>query len=246
MLLRIVGNILQKPCGTGHIRDPLLPTNEIVANASVTTCTSALMGHLLLVENTTDVDKMFTSVLRDLKLKITQSINTKSKKSRPSEIVIPDESLVNLIENMGFSCNGDKRAVMATHNESMESALSWAIHHSSEEGWDDPVTSAHAVCGALLPEEHFPSISLDDLNEAVKVVSRLSKAYNKAVGKSPLPVVIVPSDTECHSGQTDAPVASVGDTSPGQYSSKALKSFVLVNYQYVLLHQIHRSPRLLR
>lgn len=55
--------------------------------------------------------------------------------------VAPDPEIVRTLISRGYSENGARRAAVMTGNESAQVALVWAVSHTLDEGFDDPMVS---------------------------------------------------------------------------------------------------------
>ena len=103
-----------------------------------------IVGFLLMMRDSAAVQRLLDDVLSTLKNDIALVISRTPKalmnfsmKSRSAPA--PNEEFVSQIEQMGFSRHGARRAVIATKNASMEVALRWAIEHSLDKDFDEPV-----------------------------------------------------------------------------------------------------------
>ena len=51
----------------------------------------------------------------------------------------PDETIVAQLLSMGFSENGSRRAVIATHNSDPETAMAWVFEHMDDANFNEPI-----------------------------------------------------------------------------------------------------------
>ena len=56
-----------------------------------------------------------------------------------SNKVTPDETIVAQLLSMGFSENGSRRAVIATHNSDPETAMAWVFEHMDDANFNEPI-----------------------------------------------------------------------------------------------------------
>lgn len=61
--------------------------------------------------------------------------------------VTPDPEIVQTLISRGYSENGARRAAIMTGNESAQVALVWAVSHTLDEGFDDPMVSVASQNG---------------------------------------------------------------------------------------------------
>ena len=55
--------------------------------------------------------------------------------------VVPDPAIVAALVSRGYSENGARRAAVMTANEGAQVALVWAVSHTLDEGFDDPMVN---------------------------------------------------------------------------------------------------------
>jgi hypothetical protein len=89
--------------------------------------------------------------------------------------VTPDPDIVRRLISRGYSENGARRSAIMTGNESPEVALVWAVSHTLDYGFDDPVVFLASLDGSSSPrrvDQHMIHQLQDTLNLTTNYLSR--------------------------------------------------------------------------
>ena len=80
------------------------------------------------------------STLRELQLILRDQADAASKISETDSMPLqPDKQIVSGLVGRGYSQLGARRAVIMTRNRGYDEAMQWAVRHSLEHGFDDPM-----------------------------------------------------------------------------------------------------------
>ena len=96
-------------------------------------------------------------------------------RAQPSA-VMPNAAIVRRLVARGYSENGARRAAIMTGNESPEVALVWAVSHTLDDGFDDPMV-------VLAPPDVSSSASQIDQSMIHRLQETLLSANDYALGK---------------------------------------------------------------
>eukprot|EP01035_Chromulina_nebulosa_P019934 gene19934-25897_t len=72
-------------------------------------------------------------------------------------VIIPNEDLVNQLSLMGFHENGCRKALIATNNSDIESAMNWIFEHIDDPDFNDPPKS---IDNAIISTNHLSEESI--------------------------------------------------------------------------------------
>jgi hypothetical protein len=86
-----------------------------------------------------------------LKRETTTAVERAAACARPGSVV-PDPNIVRSLISRGYSENGARRAAIMTGNESPEVALVWAVSHTLDYGFDDPMVFLASLDGSSSPK----------------------------------------------------------------------------------------------
>lgn len=190
--------ILNEALGSGVSAD--MESIDAVRSAGACNQSMDVIGSLITISrpdsDSADVDgySFFDHISTDLMKKLANASKggvMKSSKAPASRIVEIDENLVKQLQSMGFSYNGAKRAVMATNSTSKANALRWAIEHSNDSDFDEPVVvsmgnkEASGVSKEPVLKLSGSEPSMEDaskLKRALEYVNQMSEAYASMVG----------------------------------------------------------------
>lgn len=210
-LLSLVGDILYNQSDPLRLSQPQNEVGDIIKALALQNRMNDIVGYLRMVRNKTNIDALFAQLLKDLKKKVTTSSNSSRANSSFSHVA--DEYLVSQIQTMGFSRQGSIRSVLATHNSTMENALRWAIDHSNDADFDDPVVQS--ASGLLLKSDLQPVVSIKDLHRAIEIVKSLSNViHNKqdeSSKKASVAVQKLQKDDATSGVQTEIPPSLLTD-----------------------------------
>ena len=89
--------------------------------------------------------------------------------SKPTS-VRPDLGIVRTLVGRGYTENGARRAAVMTNNASADLALQWAVAHSFEPGFDDPIILIKSI-----REKNLDQKSIKMIKEVLFLVSQLAE-----------------------------------------------------------------------
>jgi len=116
-----------------------------------------LMCTFIIQEEYSAIAELFDSIVRDMRKKLSKVESLSISDSSLDSSVRLDESMVGKLVGKGFSRNGAKRSILSTGGVSLEAALAWAIEHSLDRDFENPI--AQSVKGALLSNESGSELS---------------------------------------------------------------------------------------
>ena len=165
-LLKLVGVLLIDIGDSRILLEPVAPANEVIEASAASSTLSDIYGYLHLVSDRGKVDSMLEKLVSDLQRKMSSAAKLNEDLS-PS--ISPNETVVGHLLNMGFPRNAALKAAMSTR--ATEEAVAWAIEHSSDNDFDEPLTIT--VNKALLPETFGLSMRISNLQHCLDIVQML-------------------------------------------------------------------------
>jgi hypothetical protein len=193
-----IAAILNEILGFGI--NPEMESIDVVRSAGALNRYMDVIGSIIALPRGVDIDidahNFFEHISADLMRKLADASKggvSKPTKISSNRIVEIDESLVRQLQSMGFSYNGAKRAVMATNSSSKASALRWAVEHSNDADFDEPVVVSMAAketgsVGSsrepILKHSNYESgPDASKLKRALEYVNDVDELYASMVGR---------------------------------------------------------------
>ena len=151
LLLRLIGIMLVDDGDPSMLRSPIPPVEEVVKVSNSASTLSDIIAYLSVVADNQKVEAMLQKLVADLQRKLSTSAHLAEELPL---VVSVNEEVVEQLLSMGFPRNAALKAAMSTG--SAEDAVTWAIEHSSQPDFNEPIVQI--VEGALLPESSgFPT-----------------------------------------------------------------------------------------
>ena len=108
--------------------------------------------------------------------------------------MLPDPEIVRTLISRGYSENGARRAAAMTGNESAQVALVWAVSHTLDDGFDDPMVTVASPDGLPSVSRRVDQCMVNSLQEALNLVSsyisRKHTLQSLLPGRQPSPKTI--------------------------------------------------------
>jgi len=131
---------------------PAAAAEAVAALAAPASRTSAALGQLLLL-GPPEARALLAALYSDVDRKLASALlrakddfrTTGGGAAGAGAGAVLDEGLVTKLVAKGFSRNGAKRSVLATRGESLEAAFRWAVEHSLDRDFEDPVVRPYPV-----------------------------------------------------------------------------------------------------
>ena len=173
LLLKLIGAILTDVGDRSMLLAPIAQVEEVVRASSATSTLSDIVAYLHAASNKGNVECMLQKMVSDLQRKMSSS----SKMTEElTPMVAVNEAVVEQLLSMGFPRNAALKAAMGTR--SAEDAVTWAIEHSSDLDFNEPIS--RIVEGGLLPESSGLPTNILNIQRCLDVVRWLHETVGGA------------------------------------------------------------------
>ena len=132
--------------------------NDLLHLSAIPLLKQELVCAFIVQKDYSAIAALLDSIVRDLRKKLSQVASQVTISGSDSDCSLRlrlDEGMVDKLVGKGFSRNGAKRSIISTRGVSLEAALSWAIEHSLDRDFENPI--AQSVKGALLSNDESGS-----------------------------------------------------------------------------------------
>ena len=145
--------------------------NDLLDLSAIPLLKQELVCAFMVQEDYSSIAALLDSIVRDLRKKLSKVASlTISGSDSDCSVLRLDETMVDKLVGKGFSRNGAKRSIISTRGVSLEAALSWAIEHSLDRDFENPI--AQTVKGALLSNESGSESSSLTIAQNIKQIIR--------------------------------------------------------------------------
>lgn len=177
-MIQVIGSCLVNPGDPTWIHQPLLTSAEVVSGVGARNRLSDAVGNLLVAgqSDAAAVQSMLAQLSKDLERKLSgaKAVSSQPRAAAFGSLAL-DEDLAGQVEALGFSRNGARRAVFFTKGVGLEQALRWAVEHSNDPDFEEPI--AVSASGCLLPSDLRGDVDGQSLRLALQAIESVANTY---------------------------------------------------------------------